>query len=173
VFVECHSLQDAVRLIGPHQLELNGVKYKANVYIEHDVLDVRIHDLSPSFDNIHVIDCLEQYGEVLSVRNVAWADGPLEGVANGVRVIRMKLKRPIPGILSIAGEETRVTYNQPLRQETELVLALDCGYWANLPGKLRIVKRQQWHAEPALEYQELSTPVPYVIVCEFSPLIVC
>lgn len=31
---------------------------------------------------------------------------------------------------------------------------------------LRIIDRRSWLAQPALEYQDMKTPVPYVIICE-------
>jgi hypothetical protein len=58
---------------------------------------------------------LSEYGEILSIKDEVWGDGlAYKGIKNGVRIVRMVLKRSIPSYITVNGEVTYVTYfNQP------------------------------------------------------------
>jgi flagellar biosynthesis GTPase FlhF len=72
-------------------------------------------DLPPNMPNSEIGYKLSEYGEILSIKDEVWGDGlAYKGIKNGVRIVRMVLKRSIPSYITVNGEVTYVTYlNQP------------------------------------------------------------
>ena len=62
-----------------------------------------------------VIEFLTQYGEVQSVTRERWKNF-FPGVYNGVRILHMKLTKPIPSFVTISGHMTSISY--PGQQKT-------------------------------------------------------
>lgn len=79
------------------------------IYIDSNAVDVRLHDLPEEIDTLVVANHMRQYGEVISIRNDVWRDY-FPGLSNGVRVVRMQLKTPIPSYITVAGEITSVSH---------------------------------------------------------------
>lgn len=82
-----------------------------------------------------VIDFLTQYGEIKSVTRERWKNF-FPGVYNGVRILHMKIKHPIPSFVTIAGHLTSISY--PGQQKT----CKWCGKAAHLGQKCTISKNQ-------------------------------
>ncbi|EDS44991.1 conserved hypothetical protein [Culex quinquefasciatus] len=67
------------------------------VYVDDNTVDVRVHDLPLDLPNIKITEAMQQYGEVLTIRDEVWRNF-FAGVPNGVRVLKMKLSKPVPSI---------------------------------------------------------------------------
>lgn len=58
-----------------------------------------------------VVDFIQQYGKPISITRERWKRY-FPGIPNGVRVVQMKVDRPIPSYITIDGEPTLVTYSK-------------------------------------------------------------
>lgn len=117
VFIEMIDAETALRYQNLHHnrhtVYCNGKAFKIPVYVEKESVTVRIHDLPPQMPHTTVLAFVEQYGTAISITRERWKHY-FPGVYNGVRVLQMKLDRPIPSFITINGETTMVTYrNQP------------------------------------------------------------
>lgn len=98
------------RLHNNRHIIVHGDKnFKIPVYVEGEAIPVRVHDLPPAMKHTAVIAFLENYGEVLSVTRERWKKF-FPGVYNGVRILHMKIKKPIPSVATIFGHTTLITY---------------------------------------------------------------
>lgn len=78
-------------------------------------MPVRVLDLPPEMKHTTVIEFLTQYGEVQSVTRERWKIF-FPGVYNGVRILHIKLTKPIPSFVTISGHMTSISY--PWQQKT-------------------------------------------------------
>lgn len=92
-----------------HQVEYEGKLYTIPLSMEDGSVEVRIHDLRPRISNRQVAQRLAEYGEILSIRDEIWKDF-FPGVPNGIRVLRMQLKKPIPSYVTVDSDMSLVTY---------------------------------------------------------------
>ena len=77
---------------------------------ENRLVLVKVYEAPSELPDTAVIGCLSYYGRVLSFRR----DKVFQVIENGVRTARMRVDRPIPSILNLAGELVRIWYpNQP------------------------------------------------------------
>ncbi|XP_062704778.1 uncharacterized protein LOC134287093 [Aedes albopictus] len=113
LFIEMNDPGVAPRLQKLHHLRhcfvLEGVKYYIPVYVDGPTTTVRIHDLPPQMCNDTIADHLQQYGRVISIYNELWKNF-FSGVPNGVRVVRMRLDKPIPSHIVVNNHSTYVSY---------------------------------------------------------------
>ncbi|EDS44504.1 conserved hypothetical protein [Culex quinquefasciatus] len=91
----------------PERPKLNAVqcptkKIAIPIYVDDDIVDFRIHDLPPDMSNMQIAEAMLQYGEVLTIRDEVWRD-IFAGLPNGVRVIKMKLTKPVLSFVTICG----------------------------------------------------------------------
>lgn len=117
VYIEMVDAETAQRYQNNHHnrrtVLCDGKEYKIPVYVEKESVTVRIHDLPPQMPHTTVLAFVEQYGTPISITRERWRRY-FPGVYNGVRILQMKLDRPIPSFVTIEGETTLVTYpNQP------------------------------------------------------------
>lgn len=113
VFVGTDSAQLAQEVVQEHnlkhQVEYGGKLYQIPLSMEDGSVEVRIHDLRPRITNRQVAQRMLEYGEILSIRDETWKDF-FPGVPNGIRVLRMKLRKPIPSYVTVDSEMSLVTY---------------------------------------------------------------
>ncbi|XP_055590488.1 uncharacterized protein LOC129742594 [Uranotaenia lowii] len=99
--VQEHNLQ--------HQLQYEGKSYDISLSMEDGSIEVRIHDLRPQVSNQQLALRLREYGQIQSIRQETWKDF-FPGVPNGIRIVRMKLIKPIPSYITVESSMTLVTY---------------------------------------------------------------
>lgn len=92
-----------------HQLEHDGKLYPIPLFMEDGTIEVRIHDLRPRINNQQLVQRMKEFGKISSIREETWKDF-FPGVPNGVRVLRMRLTKPIPSYITVDTEMTLVTY---------------------------------------------------------------
>lgn len=93
-----------------HAIRLNPTKKIAiPVYVDDNTVDVRVHDLPPDMPNNKIAEAMLQYGEVLTIRDEVWKNF-FSGVPNGVRVLKMKLSKPVPSFVTICDQGSLATH---------------------------------------------------------------
>lgn len=113
VFVGTDSPQIAEDVVQEHnmkhQLEHEGKAYTIPISMEDGSIEVRVHDIRPSVSNRQLALRMQEYGQIISIREELWKDF-FPGVPNGVRVLRMKLRKSIPSYITVENFSTLVTY---------------------------------------------------------------
>lgn len=80
------------------------------VYVEDDVVDVRVRDVPPEVPNEIIGQALRQHGEVITVTNETW-ENFFPGLLTGGRIVRMKVTSNIPSFFKIGNSLARITYS--------------------------------------------------------------
>ena len=93
-----------------HTIRSGEKNFRIPVYVDDNAVDVRVHDLPPGMPNDDIANGMAQYGEVLTVTNDVWKNF-FPGIPNGVRVLRMKLSKPVPSYVSIKGLLSLATHS--------------------------------------------------------------
>lgn len=158
VFLECQSEEQALAVAdkndGKHEITIENIKYAVNVYMEDGATTVRIHDISPQSENSVIEQALEQYGDVIWLKEETWTEPAiLKGIKSGVRSVRIRLHSAIPSYINIRGEVTLVTYknqqqtcrhcNKPVHwgrkciEANYMELQLQTGLTGNISDRLR------------------------------------
>ncbi|XP_052563027.1 MAP kinase phosphatase with leucine-rich repeats protein 3-like [Culex pipiens pallens] len=118
VIIELGSPEEASDLVDQHNLKhkvgCRGQTFRIPIFVEDNATQVRIHDLPPHMPNDLIVSHLEAYGEVKSIRREVWREY-FPGIPNGVRVVRMVLKKPIPSFIKVETEISYTSYNQQVR----------------------------------------------------------
>lgn len=114
-FVEVNTLQLAETIVSQHdnkhEFVFDGKSFKLRITMEDGAVEVRLFDLSNDVSNDQIAEYLSEYGDVLSVCDLLWDErSAFGGVKTGVRIARMVVKKNIPSLVSILGEETAVSY---------------------------------------------------------------
>ena len=114
-FVEVINLELAEEIVSKHdnkhEFVYDGKAYKLRVMMEDGAVEVRLFDLSSDVSNEHIAEFLSEFGEILSIRDLLWDERSLfGGVKTGVRIARMVVKKNIPSLVTIGGEDTAVSY---------------------------------------------------------------
>ena len=114
-FVEVNNLALAEAIVeqhdSKHEFVFDGKAYKLRITMEDGSVEVRLYDLSSEISNEQIAEFLTEYGEVLHVRDLLWDErSPFGGVKTGVRIARMIVRKNIPSLVSIQGEDTAVGY---------------------------------------------------------------
>lgn len=113
VFVGTDSPREAQDIVQEHNLkhevQQDGKTFRIPLSMEDGAVEVRLHEIRPRINNQQVAQRMGEYGEVLSIREDVWRDH-FPGIPNGVRLVRMKLQKPIPSYITVENERTLVTY---------------------------------------------------------------
>lgn len=113
VFVGTDSPQIAQDIVQEHNMkhqhEHEGKSYTIPISMEDGSIEVRIHDLRPRVTNKQLAQRMLEYGEVLSIREEVWKDF-LPGVPNGVRIVRMTLRKAVSSYITVDNCMILVTY---------------------------------------------------------------
>lgn len=72
-------------------------------------VDVRIHDLPPDMSNMQIAKAMLQYDDVLTIRDEVWRD-IFPDLPNGVRVLKMKLSKPVRLYVTICSLSSLATH---------------------------------------------------------------
>lgn len=103
-----------------HSFIYEGVDYFVPVYVDGPTTTVKIHDLPPQMPNSLITKNLQQYGKVLSIQNDVWKNY-FSGVPNGVRVVRMRMEKPLPVYITVDSHRSYVSYpKEPLRTSSNV-----------------------------------------------------
>ncbi|XP_039436571.1 uncharacterized protein LOC120418310 [Culex pipiens pallens] len=92
-----------------HTIRSGEKCFRIPIYVDDNAVDVRVHDLPPGMPNNEIADGMAQYGEVLTITDDVWKNF-FPGIPNGVRVLRMKLSKPVPSYVSIKGQLSLATH---------------------------------------------------------------
>lgn len=114
-FVEVNNLNLAETIVeqhdNKHEFVFDGKIYKLRITMEDGAVEVRLFDLSNDISNDQIAEFLTEYGDVLNVRDLLWDErSAFCGVKTGVRIARMVVKKNIPSLVVIHGEETAASY---------------------------------------------------------------
>ena len=93
------------KVIGSTNLFISGCQVFAGD-CDNRVVIVKVHEAPPEMPDSVVLGHLSHYGKVLSFRR----DRVSDGIENGVRTARMRLRASIPSSVLIAGEAIRIWY---------------------------------------------------------------
>lgn len=114
VIIETTSPEEAYRLARDHNAKKHisheNQQYEIPIFVEDGAVEVKVHDLPPRMPNHIITSHLQQFGEVVSIRNEVWRDF-FPGIPNGVRAVRMKLCKSIPSFISIGGNSAYVVHS--------------------------------------------------------------
>ncbi|EDS39398.1 conserved hypothetical protein [Culex quinquefasciatus] len=112
VLIEMADPAAAIKIADDYHLKYafkNNPTIKIPVYIDDNTVDVRVHDLPLDLPNAKIIDAMREYGEVLTIRDEVWKNF-FAGVPNGVRVVKMKLSKPVPSFITVCELSSLATY---------------------------------------------------------------
>lgn len=115
-FVKVNNLELAEKIVeqhdGKHEFVFDGKSYKLRITMEDGTVEVTVFDLPEDVSNGEVATFLTEYGDVKNVRDLLWDDryGELGGITTGVRIARVAVRKNIPSLVTIDGEETAVAY---------------------------------------------------------------
>lgn len=114
-FVKVVDLELARKIVAEHdnkhETEVDGKVYKLRITLEDGSVEVKLTDLSEDVTNEQIADFLGAYGEVLSITEQVWdSKYRFAGLPNGVRIVRMMVKRNIASYVTIDGQTTNVLY---------------------------------------------------------------
>lgn len=94
-----------------HEVEVDGEKYVLRIRMEDGAVEVKLFDLPEDISEQNIIGFLQDFGEVLSIREQMWTDQyTFGGTSTGVWIARMIVKRNIPSYVTIDGETTYLSY---------------------------------------------------------------
>ncbi|KXJ81090.1 hypothetical protein RP20_CCG021701 [Aedes albopictus] len=118
VFIEMVNNDTALRYQNKHNIKRvfvhNKKEFKIPVYVDSEAVSVRVHDLPPSVHHTTVANFMAQFGEVASIQSERWKHY-FPGVPNGIRVLQMRIKKPIPSYVTINGEVCFVEHQNQIR----------------------------------------------------------
>lgn len=114
-FVEVSSLELAQTIVqrhdNKHEFVFDKKAYKLRIMMEDGAVEVSLFDLSNDVTNEQISDFLSEFGDVLHIRDLLWDErSAFAGVKTGVRIVRMVVKKNIPSLVTIHGEDTAVGY---------------------------------------------------------------
>lgn len=114
-FVEVNNLELAEAIVrqhdNKHEYVFDGKSYKMRIVMEDGAVEVRLFDLSNEVSNEQIGEFLGDYGDVINIRDLLWDERTaFGGIKTGVRVARMVVKKNIPSLVTIQGEDTAVAY---------------------------------------------------------------
>lgn len=113
VFVEMNNASLAPQLQKQHHLRhsfvYEGRDYFVPVYVDGPNTIVKIHDLPPQMSNTAISNYMQQYGKVISIQNDVRKNF-FPGVPNGVRVVRMRIEKPLPSYVAVDGHRSYISY---------------------------------------------------------------
>jgi hypothetical protein len=72
---------------------------------------VRVANLPPEVKEYEIKVHMSKYGEVRSIKDEMWAAAYRYKVYSGIRIVEMRLKQHLPSNISIAGNDTLISYD--------------------------------------------------------------
>ncbi|XP_039435894.1 uncharacterized protein LOC120417792 [Culex pipiens pallens] len=123
---------------------------KIPVYVDDNTIDVRIHDLPLDLPNAQIAEAMREYGEVLTIRDEVWRNF-FAGVPNGVRVLKMKLSKPVPSYINVCELSTLATHTH------QVVTCRRCGEKRHVSKSCSAAAKQQQKPKKS------SPPAPIVL----------
>ena len=122
---------------------------------------VRLANLPPEIGEKLVRNTLTMYGEVQEVTHETWTNRYRYPVANGIRIINMKLTKHIPSNMMMAGHRVLITYEgQPITCfgcGAEDHFYIDCPNRSKRTGRDAENKRRTWATIAAGGVDEADT----------------
>lgn len=84
-------------------------------------ITVRIFNLPPEIPNSTLQNVLSQYGTVQEIRNEKWSSQYMLPVNNGIRAVKIDMKKNIPALLTVA------TYTVTVNYPGQILTCFKCG----------------------------------------------
>jgi hypothetical protein len=115
VFIETVTLNVALETVTKHNM-VHKILYEDNEYpiklnMVDSAVDVKVRDLPPRMKHESIVRKLCEFGEVLSITDERWDEQYIfSNVLSGLRIVRMRVRTPIPSFILVDGEQTMVTY---------------------------------------------------------------
>ncbi|EDS34764.1 translation elongation factor EF-1 alpha/Tu [Culex quinquefasciatus] len=155
VLIEMADPAAAIKTANDHHLKhvfrVNLVtKIAIPVYVDDNTVDVRVHDLPPDMPNNLIAEAMREYGEVLTVRDEVWKNF-FTGVPNGVRVLKMKLSKPVPSYVTISKHCSLATHPE------QIATCRRCGLKRHVGKSCSEVAKKQQQTKPTI-----IQPIPFV-----------
>ncbi|KAL1376635.1 hypothetical protein pipiens_016785 [Culex pipiens pipiens] len=156
VYVECHSLEKAEEVVrrfdGSQELVNNGEVHKIKLQMEDGATEVKIYHLPPRMPNEEITRFMESYGEILSIRNETCKSKRFANTPNGVRMVRIRLRKQIPSFISVKGYSTYVTYSNQIQTCKHCG---DCVHYGTSCGEIRVNKAATGRAQ--ISYADIAS----------------
>lgn len=155
VLIEMADPAAAIKTANDHHLKhvfrVNLVtKIAIPVYVDDNTVDVRVHDLPPDMPNNLIAEAMREYGEVLTIRDEVWKNF-FTGVPNGVRVLKMKLSKPVPSYVTISKHCSLATHPE------QIATCRRCGLKRHVGKSCSEVAKKQQQTKPTI-----IQPIPFV-----------
>ncbi|XP_058451806.1 uncharacterized protein LOC131430674 [Malaya genurostris] len=92
--------------------------------MDDSAFELRVHDLHSSVTDSYIRKTMSQYGEILSIEKERWKNF-FPGILNGVRVLRIHFKKPIPSYV-IFGQDTRIPRKSLVTYDNQMATCQYC-----------------------------------------------
>lgn len=134
VIIELKSQSYVEELVADHSskhtVEYNNKHYAIPLIPYENAIEVRVSDL-PSYVSSEIIaKHLAPYGEVVSTQEEVWKNF-WPGLPTGVRLVRMRIQKPIPSYIPMTTHTAFITYRNQVRTCKYCVRPLHIGRTCN------------------------------------------
>uniref|UniRef100_A0A8D8CQ39 (northern house mosquito) hypothetical protein n=1 Tax=Culex pipiens TaxID=7175 RepID=A0A8D8CQ39_CULPI len=114
VYIEMSPEISAEELVAEFDMKLtmtseDGVQTPIPLHTADGATEVKIHDLPPYMPTQIIAQHLAEFGEILSITDELWKEH-FPGVPTGTRIVRMRIRKPIPSYVNIGEEVGYVRY---------------------------------------------------------------
>lgn len=134
VIIELKSQSYVEELVAEHSLkhtvELNNKEYAIPIVPYDNAIEVRVADLPSYISTETIVKHLAPYGEVTSTRAEVWKNF-WPGLLTGVRLVRMRIQKPIPSYIPMTTHTAYITYRNQIRTCRYCVRPLHIGRTCN------------------------------------------
>lgn len=134
VIIELKSQAYVEELVAEHSLkhtvELNDKQYAIPLVPYDNAIEVKVADMPSYISTESIVKHLAPYGEVLSTQDELWKDF-WPGLPTGVRLVRMRIQKPIPSYISIGTYTAFIAYRNQVRTCRYCVRPLHIGRTCN------------------------------------------
>lgn len=134
VIIELKSQAYVEELVGEHSLkhtiEISNKEYAVPLVAYDNAIQVRVADLPSYISSETISRHLAHYGEVLSTQEEVWKNF-WPGLPTGVRLVRMRIKKPIPSHIPMTTHTAFITYRNQIRTCRYCVRPLHIGRTCN------------------------------------------
>lgn len=113
-----------------HTVEQNNKEYAIPIAPYDNAIEVRIADLPSYFSTEMIAKHLAPYGEVVSTQEEVWKNF-WPGLSTGVRLVRMRIRKPIPSYIPMTTHTAYITYRNQIRTCRYCVRPLHIGRTCN------------------------------------------
>ncbi|KXJ78754.1 hypothetical protein RP20_CCG003179 [Aedes albopictus] len=134
VIIELKSQAYVEELVAEHSLkhfvEHNNQQYPVPLVPFDNAIEVKVADMPSYVSTETIVKHLSTYGEVLSAKNELWKDF-WPGLPTGIRLVRMRIQKPIPSYISIGAYTAFIAYRNQTRTCRYCVRPLHIGRTCN------------------------------------------